>query len=94
MSKNLETPVSKPTPQASAASDCSAWHRTTENMPPPLDEVEVTHPSFIGTRTARFYPLSGGWRLTDCTHPAQNAYIPVEGSAWRLMPNEKLTDRR
>jgi hypothetical protein len=76
-------------PLALHAALCSAWHRTADKHPPPLTEVEITHPNFIGTRIGMFYPLSMRLGLTDCTHPAQNSYVPIEGSAWRLLPNVK-----
>ena len=56
------------------------WNQTTVTLPPD-EEVEITHPDFMGTRTAK--PCPTGWRLTDCVHPAQNSHVPFDGSAWR-----------
>ncbi len=82
----MNTPTGNP---ALGAATGSAWCRTTERFPPHGLEVEITHPQFIGTRTARINTLAPmiAWTLTDCVHPAQNAYVPIEGSGWRSMPN-------
>jgi hypothetical protein len=66
------------------------WNKATATFPPQGTEVEITHPQFIGTRSAVLANCIGfmGWRLTDCVHPAQNAFVPLEGSGWRYLQGE------
>lgn len=72
---------------------CSAWRRTTESFPPQDVEVEITHPNFIGTRTAIMRAGSGWYLLTPCTHPSMIFYAPLEDSGWRMKPNATTEPR-
>ena len=92
MNKSQETQSKPEAGQTLARPACSAWHRTTETFPPQDVEVEITHPNFIGTRTAKLRGLSG-WYLTDCTRPETNCYASLNGSGWRLMPNAQALPR-
>lgn len=72
----------------------SKWHKTADKFPLPGEEVEITHPQFRGTRTAKMDTLlCPHWLLTDCTHPEQNCYIPMEGSAWRSLSDKSERSR-
>lgn len=73
----------------------NTWHKTQDKFPPADEVVEITHPLFRGTRMGKMDPIRhSGWMLTDCTHPAQNCYVPTAESAWRSLSNNAAGEPR
>ena len=62
----------------------TGWKDPLKELPEPYQDVLI----LVGDRSVRcghWNPLVpiGGWILTDCTHPLQNAYHEYSGTKWR-----------
>jgi hypothetical protein len=59
----------------------TGWRDFKTDPPPRLDKVLVMRTEWKHPREA-FYDPWGTIILTDCTHPMQNSYCPVDGTKW------------